>query len=111
MTDPPPETTTLPTEDLRDIFDIAVGSMDFGSGFLDTDCVEALRRIAVALGVDPMTATPSGFATQYPHEFRENRQLSGQLAVRKEYRHLYADKCDHCSQPAERHPDNLIRRP
>lgn len=55
------ETTTLPTEDLRVVFDTAVGSLDFASGFLDNDEVLALQRVAVVLGVDPMKATPHNF--------------------------------------------------
>jgi hypothetical protein len=53
--------TTLPTEDLQTVFDTAVGSLDFSSGFLDNDEVLALRRVAVVLGVDPMKATPHNF--------------------------------------------------
>ncbi len=55
------EETTLPTEDLRVLFDAAVSSLDFASGFLDNDEVLALRRIAVVLGVDPLKATPYNF--------------------------------------------------
>lgn len=51
------------------VFDTAVNSMDFGSGFLSTDEVDALRAFAVLIGVDPMNATPGGFRGQYAHEF------------------------------------------
>ena len=51
------------------VFDALVGSMDFGSGFLDSDDVEALRALATAIGVDPNTATPGEFVSQYPHAF------------------------------------------
>ncbi len=54
-------TTTVPTEDLQVMFDVAVESLDFASGFLDNDEVLALRRVAVLLGVDPMKATPHNF--------------------------------------------------
>lgn len=60
---------TVPFEELQRIFDIAVGSMDFGSGFLDTEEIETLRRLAVRLGVDPAKATSSTFKGQYPHQF------------------------------------------
>lgn len=69
------EPTPIPTEDLRALFDVAVGSMNFASGFLDTDEVNMLRRVAEALSVDPMEATPHEFRTQYPHAFRESRSL------------------------------------
>lgn len=56
-------------EDKQLLFDALVSSMDFGSGFLDTDTVNALRRLAVDLGVDPLVATPNEFRSQYPHPF------------------------------------------
>lgn len=49
----------------RVIFDIAVNSANFGSGFLDDVEVAALRQVAEALGVDPMAATPRNFRCQY----------------------------------------------
>lgn len=61
--------TTINTEDAKALFDLATGSMDFGSGFLDHEEVEILRRVAVKLGLDPMDGTPSNFRSQYPHEF------------------------------------------
>lgn len=63
------DTTVIETEDLKAIFDLAVGSMNFGSGFLDGDEVAMLRRIAVVIGVDPWVATPRDFKHQFPHEF------------------------------------------
>ncbi len=66
VTDP---TVTVPTEDLRALFDIATSSLNFGSGFLDTDEVEVLRRTAVAIGVDPMAGTPREFALRTAHAF------------------------------------------
>ncbi len=66
VTDP---TVAVPTEDLRTMFDIAVGSLNFVSGFLDSDEVDVLRRVAVQIGVDPMAGTPKEFAlrTAHPH--------------------------------------------
>lgn len=61
--------TELGTEDLRVLFDAVCNSLDFGSGFLDTPEVEALRRVAVILGVDPAKATPREFVGQYPHRY------------------------------------------
>lgn len=61
------DTIVIPIDIARKAFDIAVGSMDFGSGFLDNDEVDALRAFAVSLGVNPMEATPHGFRAQYPH--------------------------------------------
>ena len=50
---------------LRIVFDTAVHSMNFGSGFLDDEDVAALREVAVILGVDPAEATPGNFRCQY----------------------------------------------
>lgn len=87
-------TTEIETEDLRALFDVAVGSLNFTSGFLDTDEVNMLRRIAVTLGVDPMTATPTQFGRQYPHPFVGDS--SG------------LDYCDRCTMREVRHPDDLL---
>lgn len=61
----------------RIVFDTAVNSMDFGSGFLDHEEVEALRAFAVLLGVDPMVATPDNFRCQYDggHQWGEGHSL------------------------------------
>lgn len=56
---------------LERVFDTAVGSMDFGSGFLDDEEVSALRACAVLLGRNPMVGTPDKFKCKYgvPHEW------------------------------------------
>jgi len=51
--------------DLQIVFDTAVHSMDFGSGFLDDEEVTALRAVAVLLGVDPLVATPDNFRCKH----------------------------------------------
>lgn len=48
-------------ETLQVVFDTAVHSLDFSSGFLDHDEVIALRATARLLGVDPEAATPINF--------------------------------------------------
>lgn len=63
-------TIKLDFEHAQRIFDALVNSMDFGSGFLETDDVVALRALAVAIGVDPNVGTPSEFAAQYPHPYK-----------------------------------------
>lgn len=64
-----PATTVVPTETLRALFDCAVNSMDFGSGFWDHEDTTAARAIAVLLGVDPWNATPRDHGVNYPHAF------------------------------------------
>ncbi len=56
-----PTPVTIPRWVLQAVFDVAVGSLDFGSGLLCDDDVLALRELAKALGVDPETASPSAF--------------------------------------------------
>jgi hypothetical protein len=50
---------------LQIVFDVAVNSLDFGSGFLDQEEVDALRDLAKALDVDPMMATPHNLRCVY----------------------------------------------
>ena len=59
------EQVTIDRSVLQMVFDAAVHSMDFVSGFLDGETVVALRAIAVLLGVDPMIATPPEFKCKY----------------------------------------------
>lgn len=56
---------TVDRTTLQIVFDVAVNSLDFGSGFLDDEEVAALRTIAESLGVDPMVATPETFQCKY----------------------------------------------
>jgi hypothetical protein len=60
MVSDPPD-VLMSHEDLQSMFDMATGSMNFMSGFLVTDEVELLRRVAHIIGVDPKVATPSEF--------------------------------------------------
>lgn len=57
-------------EDVKALLDIATQSMDFGSGFLDDEEVETMRRIAAQVGVDPINVTPSSFTGKYFHSYR-----------------------------------------
>lgn len=59
-------------EELKRLFDMVVHSLDFGSGFLETDDVNLLRKIAKQIGVDPWEGTPSDFKSQYNHDFAES---------------------------------------
>src|SRR6187402_1458821 len=63
------EKIEVPKLAVQIVFDALVQSMDFGSGFLDTEDVHGLREIATALGVDPNTATPDDFRKDFPHPF------------------------------------------
>ncbi len=59
----------LDFEDAQALFDMTTSSMNFGSGFLDSDDVNLLRKLAVLIGVDPSKGTPEEFKSQYPHEY------------------------------------------
>lgn len=67
MTEPVP----ISREDLRHLFDLAVDTPLVCSGSFDTEDVDLLRRVAVAIGVDPNSpdVTPDEFISQYPHKF------------------------------------------
>ena len=66
-------------ETLRVMYDAVRGSMDFGSGFLDSEDVKALREVAVIIGVDPMDATPETFARNYPHPWVRGYEDMGRI--------------------------------
>lgn len=67
---------SVPKELLQKVFDSAVGSMNFNSGFLDDEEVEALRTIAMLLGVDPWIATPPEFKPKYRRQEAARRGLT-----------------------------------
>jgi hypothetical protein len=75
----PGSVSSIPDDVARTVFDIAVGSLDFGSGFLDNDGVHALRAFARAIGVDEAKATPENFTCVFypPHEWSDWRPVPG----------------------------------
>jgi hypothetical protein len=77
----------------RAVFDIAVGSLNFASGFLSTEDVDHLRRYAEYLGVDPMDATPADLTCIYdpPHMWGEWQPLSYAYTDKRFTRHC--EKC------------------
>ncbi|MDG4792712.1 hypothetical protein [Micromonospora sp. WMMD1082] len=107
------------TEDLRILFDAVCNSLDFGSGFLDTEEVEALRRLAETLGVDPMVATPSEFRAQYAHDFEpcppppgpwRVSTMGGPIETDEAYAARVAAviaRCRHCGRAADERPHTL----
>lgn len=81
---------TIPAEKLRVLVDTIAGSMDYGSGFLDIESVEALWAAAEILGIDQIDVTPSEFKHLIPHPFKSY----GQYSVRY-------DRCATCLKPEE----------
>lgn len=97
-----PDEIQIATEDLRALFDLAVNSLNFGSGFWGRDDTEVARRVAALLGVDPLVATPRDAARHYPHPFKASGTAQYQL-----------DCCEHCLRPQEEHrwPDAVEEKP
>lgn len=55
----------------RVCFDLAVASLDFASGFWDTEETGQMRHLARLLGIDPELATPrthEGYFKEHPDE-------------------------------------------
>lgn len=60
------DSITVSRKMLQLVFDTAVNSIDFSSGFLDDEeVVDGLRACAVVLGVDPMVGTPERFRCKF----------------------------------------------
>ena len=59
------------------IFDALVNSLDFGSGFLEDEDVEALRALAILLGVNPILGTPREFVSTYAHALARSDGTTG----------------------------------
>lgn len=55
---------------LQALLDIVVGGMDYGSGFLDDEQVEALRAAAEAAGVPVQNVTPRNHLCKYRRTHR-----------------------------------------
>jgi hypothetical protein len=82
------EPLTIPKVLLQNVFDIAVGSMDFGSGMLDNEEVDQLRAIAVVLGLDPNVGTPASHKCHYgdnPHHWTPWKSPTGRGEVAERY--------------------------
>ncbi len=67
MTD---EVISISKEDAQCIFDLALSMDGACSGYMETDDVKAMRRLAIALGIDPIEATPEEFVSQFPHKWK-----------------------------------------
>lgn len=94
----------LSIEEVKHLFDLVVGSLNFGSGFLDSDDVILLRRVAILIGVDPAVATPETFHGQYPHEFAEHPNID-KITDPNVLAHARV-RCATCGIPKHRHQQN-----
>lgn len=53
--------------EIKFLLDLAKDSMNFGSGFLDTEEVDRLRLMAITIDLDPWNYTPQSQGRNYPH--------------------------------------------
>lgn len=97
----PPGEILVPDATARAVFDIAIHSLDFGSGFLDNEQVDRLRDMAGYLGVDPREATPSEHRRRYctGHDWQPGRRAYNDGTI--------VWKCERCftTQYAKSMPD------
>jgi hypothetical protein len=96
---------TINKTTLQAIFDIAISSLDFSSGFLDNEDVEHLREVAVILGLEPMVGTPTPFTLQYPHKFKTKKipaSLKDEARIQ-----MMLNTCDWCYA----HPHHEVHNP
>ena len=63
------EKVLVEKELLKALFDMAVNSMDFGSGMLYNEDVVILRQTALLIDVDPDKGTPSEFKASFAHDY------------------------------------------
>lgn len=98
------ETVEVRKGDLRALLDVATGSMDFGSGFLCEEEVEALHVIAGILGIDKIVVTPHNFVCKY-HGRHSWKWATGYRGLPD---HWYCHQCGHRvnSQPDSPPPDD-----
>jgi len=89
-------TVSVPLDVAQKDFDIATESLDFGSGFLVDDEVEALRAFAVEIGADVWKATPDNFLDKYHpvHEWGDAAERYGAMFY----------KCVVCGKGKVEHP-------
>lgn len=80
----------VPDADVRELLDMIATSMDFGSGFLDTNDVRLLRRVAYLVGTDPEALTPDNM----PHKPKPRYDGRPDWRFTGQYPH-----CDKCYKP------------
>jgi hypothetical protein len=106
------EMISISLEDARILYDLSVGGLGFGSGFFDTEDTECCRRLAVAIGLDPMEATPDEFTGTYKHvpaPVERRFRVGGRLSVTGAPVPLYETRtvCKKCNAPI----DAWVHRP
>lgn len=91
------EEITIRKGDLRAVLDVGTMSMDFASGFLVEEQVEALRKAARLLGIDPMFVTPHNFVCKYTgqHEWHPQR---GRVRVADPVAESAAAEVERCTE-------------
>lgn len=90
------ETVTLPREIVAALIDMALTGDAGMSGWMDDDEVEKLRAAAVAIGMEPMDATPRNFKCKYRggvHAWGRWLDPGALLTATKRYR-----SCEDCRE-------------
>lgn len=103
------ERIEIDKELLQAIFDLAVNTMDFGSGFWDDEDVKWGRRAAEILGLDPMVGTPRSYRVRIAHTCKpvtverwfEPFGMSEEDLRRRKAGWTLVTICDWCEQPPE----------
>lgn len=75
------DTVEIKTETLKALFDLVVGSMDYGSGFFDKEDVEVIIDVAEIIGAlggldDPDRYDRNRFKRMEPHLWHQDCALS-----------------------------------
>lgn len=89
----------VPLVALQTVFDAAIASPGFQSGNLDDEEVNALRKVASYLNVDPLLATPEHHKCKYlgEHVWRAHVGPLTYVGDRTEPVRLVTRVCDRCS--------------
>jgi hypothetical protein len=62
-------------EDIKILIDLVDQGDTIASGFLDTEEVITVRKMAHLVGVNPADVTPSGMIASFPHEFKPDNTI------------------------------------
>ena len=81
---------------LKNLFDLAVGSMDWGSGFWDDEDTACGRAVAELIGVDPIVATPYTYRDRFRHTYTQYDP-----ALTHPFPETWANRCRYCNSPRE----------
>ena len=97
-------TTVDVTEGVKVCFDVVVGSMDWGSGFLDYEEVHAVKTLAVSIGVEPPYYTEDGTECATCLHYRDSHARGNRLYLESSD---IPRPCRHRMSSPQQHPQLL----